>query len=102
MITVKDNGKISATSLCLMNLSLLQINVRTASWNLSHLKALVTTGTFVKTSKILSRKAFTSKEGCDIEGGLNVGKLTKLSGGVVVMADTDYGVTESEKEKSRK
>lgn len=43
-------------------------------------------------------KGFTSKEGCDIEGGLNVGKLTKLSGGVVVMADTDYGVTESEKE----
>mgnify|MGYP002525797058 CR=1 FL=1 len=44
------------------------------------------------------KKGFTSKEGCDIEGGLNVGKLTKLSGGVVIMADTDYGVTESEKE----
>ena len=43
-------------------------------------------------------KGFTSKEGCDIEGGLNVGKMTRLSGGVVVMADTDYGVTESEKE----
>ena len=43
-------------------------------------------------------KGFISKEGCDIEGGLNVGKLTKLSGGVVIMADTDYGVTESEKE----
>lgn len=44
------------------------------------------------------KKGFTSKEGCDIEGGLNVGKMTRLSGGVVVMADTDYGVTESEKE----
>lgn len=43
------------------------------------------------------KKGFTSKEGCDIEGGLNVGKMTRLSGGVVVMADTDYGVTESEK-----
>lgn len=43
-------------------------------------------------------KGFISKEGCDIEGGLNVGKMTRLSGGVVVMADTDYGVTESEKE----
>lgn len=44
------------------------------------------------------KKGFTSKEGCDIEGGLNVSKMTRLSGGVVVMADTDYGVTESEKE----
>lgn len=44
------------------------------------------------------KKGFTSKEGCDIEGRLNVGKMTRLSGGVVVMADTDYGVTESEKE----
>lgn len=44
------------------------------------------------------KKGFTSKEGCDIEGGLNVGKMIRLSGGVVVMADTDYGVTESEKE----
>lgn len=44
------------------------------------------------------KKGFTSKEGCDIEGGLNVGKMTRLSGGVVVIADTDYGVTESEKE----
>ena len=43
-------------------------------------------------------KGFISKEGCDIEGGLNVGKMTRLSGGVIVMADTDYGVTESEKE----
>ena len=39
------------------------------------------------------KKGFTSKEGCDIEGGLNVGKMTRLSGGVVVMADTDYGVS---------
>ena len=48
--------------------------------------------------KATFKQGFTSKEGCDIEGGLNVGKMTRLSGGVVVMADTDYGVTESEKE----
>ena len=44
-------------------------------------------------------KGVTSKGDIDIEsGGLNVEKLTRLKGGVVVMADTDYGVTESEKE----
>lgn len=43
-------------------------------------------------------KGFTSKDTCDIEGGLNVGKLTKLSGGVVVTADTNYSLAESEKE----
>ena len=43
------------------------------------------------------KKGFTSKEGCDVEGGLNVGKLTKLSGGVVVTADTNYSLAESEK-----
>ena len=37
-------------------------------------------------------KGFTSKDTCDIEGGLNVGKLTKLSGGVVVTADTNYSL----------
>ena len=44
------------------------------------------------------KKGFTSKEGCDIEGGLNVGKMTRLSGGVVVAADTNYSLAESEKE----
>ncbi len=44
------------------------------------------------------KKGFTSKEGCDIEGGLNVGKMTRLSGGVVVTADTNYSLAESEKE----
>ena len=44
------------------------------------------------------KKGFTSKEGCDVEGGLNVGKMTRLSGGVVVTADTNYSLAESEKE----
>lgn len=43
-------------------------------------------------------KGFTSKDTCDIEGGLNVGKRSVLSGGVVVVADTNYAVAESQKD----
>lgn len=43
-------------------------------------------------------KGFTSKDTCDIEGGLNVGKRSVLSGGVVVVADTNYALAESQKD----
>lgn len=98
MITVKENGAISAYILVIDD------SISTADKrvhckldpivSLSHMDDRF----MRKDIKDTFAKGFTSKEGCDIEGGLNVGKMTRLSGGVVVMADTDYGVTESEKE----
>ena len=98
MITVKDNGKISAYILVLDE-SLPLADKRTHCKLEPIASQSFGDDRYVrKDIKDTFKKGFTSKEGCDIEGGLNVGKLTKLSGGVVVMADTDYGVTESEKE----
>ena len=98
MITVKDNGKISAYILVLDE-SLPIADKRTHCKLEPIASQSFGDDRYVrKDIKDTFEKGFTSKEGCDIEGGLNVGKMTRLSGGVVVMADTDYGVTESEKE----
>ena len=98
MITVKDNGKISAYILVLDE-SLPIADKRTHCKLEPIASQSFGDDRYVrKDIKDTLEKGFTSKEGCDIEGGLNVGKMTRLSGGVVVMADTDYGVTESEKE----
>lgn len=98
MITVKDNGKISAYILVLDE-SLPIADKRTHCKLEPIASQSFGDDRYVrKDIKDTFEKGFTSKEGCDIEGGLNVSKMTRLSGGVVVMADTDYGVTESEKE----
>ncbi len=98
MITVKENGVISAYILVLdesFSTADKRVHCKLEPIvSLSHMDDRF----MRKDIKDTFKKGFTSKEGCDVEGGLNVGKMTRLSGGVVVMADTDYGVTESEKE----
>lgn len=98
MITVKENGVISAYILVLdesFSTADKRVHCKLEPIvSLSHMDDRF----MRKDIKDTFKKGFTSKEGCDVEGGLNVGKMTRLSGGVVVMADTDYGVTESEKD----
>lgn len=98
MITVKDNGKISAYILVLDE-SLPIADKRTHCKLEPIASQSFGDDRYVrKDIKDTLEKGFTSKDTCDIEGGLNVGKLTKLSGGVVVTADTNYSLAESEKE----
>lgn len=97
MITVKENGKTNVYILVLDES--LPLADKRVHCKLEAIASLSFSDDRYarKDIKDTFAKGFSSQEGCDIEGGLNVGKLTKLSGGVVVMADTDYGVTESAK-----
>lgn len=98
IITVKENGKTNAY--ILVPDESIPITNKRKHYKLEPIssKSFGDDRYVRKDIKDTFKKGFTSKEGCDVEGGLNVGKMTRLSGGVVVMADTDYGVTESEKE----
>lgn len=98
MITVKDNGKIGVYVL-VIDESLPTADKRT------HCKLEpVASQSFGderyarKDIKDTFEKGFTSKDTCDIEGGLNVGKRSVLSGGAVVIADTNYALAESQKD----
>ena len=98
MITVKENGVISAYILVLdesFSTADKRVHCKLEPIvSLSHMDDRF----MRKDIKDTFKKGFTSKEGCDVEGRLNVGKLTKLSGGVVVTAATNYSLAESEKE----
>lgn len=96
MITVKDNGKIGVYVL-VIDESLPTADKRThcklepvASQSFGDERYLR------KDVKDTLEKGFTSKDTCDIEGGLNVGKRSVLSGGAVVIADTNYALAESQ------
>lgn len=98
MITVKDNGKIGVYVL-VIDESLPTADKRThcklepvASQSFGDERYLR------KDVKDTLEKGFTSKDTCDIEGGLNVGKRSVLSGGAVVIADTNYALAESQKD----